>query len=190
MGYVHMKIKQQIPFHMNADKTFTIFYDEEKKLFYRKYTKVKTDPIYMYSGIFVTLIYPLVSGVTYRLFSHTPILPVGISFLAAVVFLYVTMYLVEKQFNQTDIYSFNIPDEDYLYTLIVEGERQLQTYRSIVIGSLVLNLCLMAALFTYPNEFVLFLCHTIFWWVFFVLLTFSNLFKRKKLYRQLRSKIE
>lgn len=185
-----MKLKHQIPFHLNKEKTFTIFYDEKAKLFYRKYTKANTDPIYLYSGVFVTLTYPLLSGLTYSFFSKIPILPVVISFLAAVVFLGITKYIAEKQFEKTDIHYFDIPDEDYLYTLIVEGEESLQTYTSIVIGTLILNIFLMAALFAFPNEFILFLCHTIFWWVFFVLLAFSNLFKRRKLYRQLREKIE
>lgn len=185
-----MNLRHRIPFHMNKEKTFTIFYDEKEKLFYRKYTKVESKSIYLYSGVTATITYSLLSGITYNFFSKVPFLPVLISFVAAIIFLGLTMYLAEKNFDKSGIHYFDILNEEYLYSLIVEGERILQTYIAITIGMFILNMCLMIALFVFPNEFVLFLCHTIFWWVFFILISFGNIVKRKKLYRQLRKKIE
>ena len=189
-GIRYMKLSHQIPFHMDKEKNFTIFYDDEEELFYRKYTKINNKPIYLYSGVTATITYSLLSGVTYNLFSEVPFLPVIISFLAAIVFLALTKFLAEKNFDKTGIHYFDILNEEYLYTLIVEGERALHNYIAIIIGMFVLDICLMIALFVNPNEFILFLCHTIFWWVFFVLIFTGNIFKRKKLYRLLREKIE
>lgn len=185
-----MKRRHQIPFHMDKEKTFAMFYDEEEKLFYRTYTKVNKNPIYLYSGVTATITYSLLSGVTFNLFSAIPFLAVVISFVAAIVFLVLTMYLVEKNFDKTDIHYFDILDEEYLYSLIVEGERALQNYFKIIVGVFVLDVGLMIALFINPNDFILFLCHTIFWWVLFVLIFTGNIYKRKKLYRTLREKIE
>src|SRR5699024_3983455 len=118
-----MKLHHQIPFHFDKDKTFTIFYDEHEKMFYRKYSKVNTNPIYLYSGATVSITYPVLSALTYNFFSSIPFLPVIISLLAAFIFLLLTIYLSEKYFDSADIHYFDIPNKDRLYTLIVEVER-------------------------------------------------------------------
>lgn len=188
MGY--MKLRRHILFHMDKRKTFSIFYDEEEKLFYRKYTKVNTNPIYLCSGITATLTSYGVSKITILSLISIPFLTVFISFLLAIVFVAITLFLVEKNVDTTNTHYFYILNEDYLYSLVVEGERSLKGYMKLIIGIFIVAVGVMLALFVMPDDPVLFLCHTVFWWLFLFMTFTGNIFKRKKLYRTLRKRIE
>lgn len=183
-----MKFKHQIPFHVDQEKTFTIFFDEEEELFYRQYTKVNMKPAHLYSGITATILYALLSSLTFTIFSEIPIFSVLFSFFSVVIFLLLTIYFIKKASNQTDIHYFHIYN-DRLYSLIIQGEKDLKKRTLLFSGYFLFNLSIMFALYTHPNELVLFLCHTVFWWILLLGIYTNKLFKRRKLYRQMKEQM-
>lgn len=185
-----MKLRHHILFHMDKTKTFSIFYDERKKQFYRKYTKTNTSFIYLFTGIGATFVSIGLSSATFHLFQGAPIFAILMSFFLSIVFFAVTIYFAEKNSAKDTPHYFDIVHEDYLYALVIEGERSLRMYIGIVVGIFVVAIGITFALFAIPEDPVLFVSHTIFWWTFLVMLFTGNMVKRKRLYRIILQKIE